>query len=351
MFNVGFANSVRAAIVAGLMFLGAQEARAEVRYILTELGTLGGPESYATDINNSGQITGWASTPGNEAHHAFLYSNGTMKDLGALNEVHSMGWAINERGQVVGDAYTSGELGFRAFSYSDGMTSDLGSLGGRYSGARDINDQGVIVGGSSTTGDAVEHAFVYSGGQMQDLGSPGIESSAYTINNLGQIGGLAGINGRRWAVLFEAGTVKGLWSNNSNDAYVADINDSGIITGDAVGAVLYANGQQTPLWPGFASAINERGEVVGYAYDTSSQTFQALLWEDDHSANLNDLIDPALGWHLSEALGINDLGQIVGRGSKGDGLSAAFLLTPIPEPAAVALVALGVVMFLRQRAR
>ena len=40
--------------------------------------------------------------------------------------------------------------------------------------------------------------------------------------------------------------------------------------------------------------------------------------------DLNSLIDPSSGWVLSEANGINDLGQIVGGGSLG-----AFILTPL----------------------
>jgi len=62
--------------------------------------------------------------------------------------------------------------------------------------------------------------------------------------------------------------------------------------------------------------------------------------------DLNNLIDPNLGWTLTNAVGINDNGQICGYGQYG-GQQEAFLLTPVPEPStlgllgAAALAALG----------
>ena len=44
--------------------------------------------------------------------------------------------------------------------------------------------------------------------------------------------------------------------------------------------------------------------------------------------NLNDRIDPNLGWTLLEARSLNDLGQIVGSGLIG-GQEHAFLMTPV----------------------
>jgi probable HAF family extracellular repeat protein len=75
---------------------------------MTDLGTLGGSQSYALDINDSGQVVGNSET-GNywDFSHPFLYSDGTMKDLNGLISPGS-DWllqsaaAINDAGQIVG---------------------------------------------------------------------------------------------------------------------------------------------------------------------------------------------------------------------------------------------------------
>jgi probable HAF family extracellular repeat protein len=59
--------------------------------------------------------------------------------------------------------------------------------------------------------------------------------------------------------------------------------------------------------------------------------------------DLNSLIAPAPGWTLVEATAINDRGQIVGFGVNPDGQGRAFLLTPTPEPCTLALLAGGAI--------
>jgi probable HAF family extracellular repeat protein len=72
-----------------------------------DLGTFGGTGGNAFGINNKGQVVGDASTAGNAAQLAFLYSDGTMRDLNTLLTPGS-GWtlreadAINDNGDIVG---------------------------------------------------------------------------------------------------------------------------------------------------------------------------------------------------------------------------------------------------------
>ena len=70
------------------------------------MGTFGGNASQAVDINNNGQVVGWAMTS-DGYQHAFIHSgsgplNPTTDDLATLGGTASVAMAINNNGQVVG---------------------------------------------------------------------------------------------------------------------------------------------------------------------------------------------------------------------------------------------------------
>jgi probable HAF family extracellular repeat protein len=66
---------------------------------------------------------------------------------------------------------------------------DLGSLGGDGSVAYGINALGDVFGVSTTTVVGPQHAFLYREGRMIDVHPAGVESTAFAINNSGQIVG------------------------------------------------------------------------------------------------------------------------------------------------------------------
>lgn len=89
-----------------------------------------------------------------------------MTDLGTLGGGHSYATAINNHGQVVG--YTVGsDDGDHAFLWEDGVMVQLPSLGGDWSGATDITDAGTIVGASSATPGGDLRAVVWTRGSSR----------------------------------------------------------------------------------------------------------------------------------------------------------------------------------------
>jgi len=179
---------------------------------MQDLGTLGGLSSVAYGINNSGQVVGSSETAISNSEQvvgefrAFLWDSTTgMQDLGTLGGFESSAYDINDSGQVVGTAGTiDGDT--HAFLYNGrGVLQDLGTLGGSSSVAYGINNSGQVVGTAETgatytLGDPkggengrVTHAFLYTGsGSLQDLGTLGGPNSiAYDINDFGQVVGIA----------------------------------------------------------------------------------------------------------------------------------------------------------------
>ena len=107
-------------------------------------------------------MTGLAYTKSGAAH-AFLATNGVLKDLGTMNDPFATTWGFG------------------------------------------INDSGIVVGQS--TYKSTYHAFVYSGGKMKDLntlipaGSGWVLLTANGINASGQIAGEGTLNGKEHGFL------------------------------------------------------------------------------------------------------------------------------------------------------
>ncbi len=170
--------------IAIVLGMGVGSAWSQIRYTVTDLGTLGGTASVATCINSSGQVAGYSlDNSGNQ--QAFLFSGGSLHALGNLGGLNSWASAINDVGQITG--FGSNSRGYlHAYLYSSGTMQDLGvPPGGVWTEAFGINNDAQVVGGIGTG-----LGFLYSGGTMQSLGTLGGGlSEAYSINNIGEIVG------------------------------------------------------------------------------------------------------------------------------------------------------------------
>lgn len=352
-----------AATTLGVLVVGfTSSSIASPLYQVLDLGTLGGSQSQANGINNTGQIVGWATAlpQAGSTQYPFLW-DGTMHGFTAEGQ----GQAINANAQIVGRHVTnkppSGSL--LAFSSSlGGINQDLSPLQNEFSSqANGINDSGTVVGESfSAPVFGTVSAVSWNGGGSPTFLTPG---AAWAVNNSGTIVGesdspsgfLPGAYPFVWdGSLHIIGTQKGT-------AY--GINKAG----DVVGA-LYENsdglnhafldhvGVVTDLGPGVALSINSAGDIVGQVAASATIAFNGALayeWINGAAIDLNSLIPADSGWSLSGATGINDKGQIVGWGASPT-LSRethGFLLTPVPLPIAAWLFgsALGALRLARRR--
>src|SRR5271165_1429769 len=143
-----------------------QQKEEHQNYKLVDVGTLGGPNSYFTNLfrslNNHGVATGTADTSVAVSPpfcffdcyvgDAFLWRNGVLTDLGTLpGDVGSNPGDINSKGVVAGvslnhlDPVTLLPV-FTAVVWKDGQIISLGTFGGTFSSAIAINDHEQVVG-------------------------------------------------------------------------------------------------------------------------------------------------------------------------------------------------------------
>ncbi|MBX9791381.1 MAG: hypothetical protein K2Y37_20870 [Pirellulales bacterium] len=323
-------------------------------YSVTDLGLVNPSWGITrpTGINNGGQVIGDFRSP---APHPRLYSGGTMLDMGMIGGFFQTGYAngINNGGLVVGTT-TSGH----AFLYSGGTVHDLG-LGS----ANSINDAGDIVGsalfqdGSQLVGHAARFD-VHGTDDADDLGTlPGYEggSWAVAINGNGQIIGTSAQpdpGGHAHAFLYDGGAMQDLGTLGGDNSYAYGLNNGGQIVGTSTAtdglyhAFVYSGGGMLdigsllgPDFESWAYGINNEGDIVGRYTGYNSQSGQSgpILYSGGALIDLNSLIVTP-GYSLSEAIAINDAGQIVGVGvSPTKAGVRTLLLTPVPEPSTFVL--------------
>lgn len=327
-----------------MMFYGSANASI-TRYNVTDLGTLGGSESYAFGINNLGQVVGESSLQ-NGDRHAFLYTNRQMLDLGTLGGNRSTANAINDAGQIVGGAVRSDGV-FSAFKYINGQIQDLRPFSGdSLSVGTATNNSGQIVGNYFSN---TYRGFLVPG--YQDIGN--YFSMANDINNLGHVVGVArDLTGPNRAFVYADG-IMGVYPTPGISSVANAINDSGQAVGNyeiynGYGrSFMFSDGQFFDIGTlggkySYAFDINNSGQIIGGA-DTTEGNSHPYLYSEGTMYDLNNFTDfGSLNGELWYVKSINDKGQIVGSAFFGDQVHAV-LLNPVPLPAAAWLFFTGLI--------
>ncbi len=254
--------------------------------VLRDLKTPGGccgGRNIAEAISEAGHITGVTNAFGGPLH-AFLWRTGTMTDLGTLGGRQSFGLDVNASDQVVGwSVYDPNGEHEHAFLWTSGAMQDLGTLAGQTdSRALKINDAAQVIGVSGS------HAFFWSRGVMQDLGV----ASPVAINSRGQV--VLNAGGR--VLVWEDGVVTPVDSPGSSYSLATGINERGEIVGwsqsgsGPLHAVLWEQGGMTDLGAfvdadqSSALAISNSGRVTGWSRSVSGE-IRAVVWAKSGSPN------------------------------------------------------------------
>jgi probable HAF family extracellular repeat protein len=300
-------------------------ARAHSRYMLIDLGTLGGPRSYGSAsgdgfrlLNNEGDTAFYSDTSMPDPNapnscfdadcflaHAARWKNGVLTDAGALPGVNSSAVSsMNERGWIVGASQTGtfdpvfGGPTNQAVLWKRTQMVDLGTMDGTSSVAIYVNDTGQVVGIAdnkipdpfSLFGIGVQvRTFLWDDGKVEDIG---------TLGGPDTVPG-AGCNNQLENVI-----VGQSYTSSSPNS------ETGIPT---LAPFLWKQGKMTDLGSlggtlGFAQCANNRGEVIGFSNLSGDIIEHAFVWNEDR--RMQDL--GTLGGDNSEAIWINDAGEIVG---------------------------------------
>jgi probable HAF family extracellular repeat protein len=275
------------------------------RGVATDLGTLGGADSKALAINDRGEVVGVSNTA-NGPDAFFVWRRGVMTRLPVpgVVDIQYCFARINNGGQVAGN-YLSDEpppsgsgRPSRLFFWDRGVLSDLGDLGGDDVWVDGLNDRGQVV-GSDYRQNGPPLVFFWDRGTRTDVGRLSIPptTGSVDLNNRGQVVFTTPpvTTGPDRAQLWQRGVLTDLGDLGgpfpTTTAYA--INERGEITGTLTGpsggrAFVWRQGVLTQLdvLPGGrgsqALGINDPGLVIGIS--ATEFDVQGVVWDTNRHA-------------------------------------------------------------------
>ncbi|KQC38100.1 hypothetical protein [Frankia sp. ACN1ag] len=270
-----------------------------------DLGALPGiTHNSATSINNHGDVVGSGYSSSFDSH-GFRWSRGTFT---ALPDTARAPFLINDAGQIAGEL--PGRFSSPGFVIRpDGTVIDPGFT------PVDQNEHGQVVGTGPVAGGT--HAMSWRDGRTVDLGAPaGHTSEAIAVSDNGWVLGEVQRNDHhddyfaRW--------MHGRWVPLPGpNGRAVDINDRGDVVGWATNpagnthAMLWQRDRAIDLGPEDAAlseavAINNAGQIVGSTFDPVTDAGHVLLWDPSHRTDLG-----TFGGSFARPIALNDRGDIV----------------------------------------
>lgn len=344
------------------------------RYAIVNVGTLGGSVGAVSGINDRGMGAGDSNLSGDGVQHAFLWTpRQGMTDLGTLGGPNSfVAFPFQNSSEIPGGSETAAMDPFAenfcgtphiclGFVWQDGAMHALATLGGNNGQANSDNSLGQIVGYAETAARdpncIAPQVFDFEGviwgphgAQIEQLTplTGDTVSAAFGINDRGDAVGGSGVCGpvtpaiSLHSVLWHKGSVIDLGTlGGTFNNYAAAINNDGLVVGQSdlpgdsvTHAFMWKRGRLTDLatLPGdsFSAAysVNDRDQIVGLSCDLSGSC-RAVLWQDDAITDLNTLVPPSSSLYLVFSASINNRGEIGGQAfDQSTGTSPAFVAIP-----------------------
>lgn len=334
-----------------LVFTG--QALAAGSYAVSDLGT----SFVGAGMNNLGEVAG---SVGNQAA---VWVNGATTVLSSSNSQITasqlLAVGVDDAGVIVGRAVSNNYNGGGVLAWLNPTAAPtvlLPDVSGHGNNSSDVpvalngvgqllyttNTTGSNSGATSTVGVVVSGNVVGLGGgvSITPCGFYSANGPCWVGTGLNNHGDVVGNDGHGDVQLFR----NGAWTNVSSGFTANSVNNGDDVVGGTTGtssgtAILWNGTAKVSLGAGVAEYVNNAGTIVG-----QSGTGQAVLWGSGSTTalTLDSLVDPALGWHFTNALQINDNGEILATGTLGSGTVVhTVLLQAVPEPQAYVFLAAG----------
>lgn len=358
-------NTFRRPITSTFCLAASVPALAQTTYRIIDLTELANPSGVVQCegrmINENNQVIGFEVLPDLFTSRPIRWdADGSVHLLPLLpDDEGAYAFAISNAGVAYGNSedvrveYVGDQIRIyvtpKAVAWSGDDVTDLNTL---ITGGADLeleiatafNSSGQIVGTASPPGSFARRGFLLENGIVTDLG---LLTDPTGINSAGTIVGYGFNAGGTHAIRWQEGVATDLHANPPLTGVTSrawGINDGGLIVGEAQfhisqpeQATLWTNGVPTKLVPeftrpqGIASAINNRGQVVGFYInlDNLNDLWHGFLWHDGQRTDLINLLDDPGGWGQMYPFDINEKGQIVGGGYRNGEIGHGFLMTPI----------------------